>query len=127
MTIGQIYFIVIIVFLIIILFGYQYLISIYEVDIRTDPDILYADNNSECIISCVPLNSLGWKVPFRKAKAIFQIREGEDLIEVIQLDEEKGLLRIKAGVKTGTVVIHVRPEKALLPSLVEIRILPNVV
>jgi hypothetical protein len=121
----QIYFIIIILILITILLGFQYLVSIYEVDIRIDPDVLYADNKSECVVYTVPLNSLGWRVPFRNASAKIEIREGSDLVEILEIDEQKGILRIRAKDKTGIVVIFIRPEKALLPSSFEIIINPN--
>jgi hypothetical protein len=124
---GQIYFIIIILAALIILFGFQYLVSIYEVDFYFEPKELYADNISECIIQTIPLNSLGWKIPFRKASAEIEIREGRDLIEVMELDNANGLLRIRAKESTGTVIIFIKPEKALLPTPLEIRILPNIV
>jgi hypothetical protein len=124
---SQIYFIAVIIVLIIILFGFQYLVSIYEVDIRVEPEVLYADNVSECIIKLIPLNSLGWSIPFRKASAQIEIREGKELVEVLELDEKNGIVRLRAGNQTGTVIIYIRPEKALLPSSVEIKILPNIV
>jgi hypothetical protein len=124
---GQIYFIAAVAVVIIILLGFQYLISIYEVDITAEPAVLYADNVSECTIRTIPLNSLGWPVPFRKAPAQIEIREGEDLIEVVEIDEFRGIIKIRAKERTGTVVIYIKPEKALLPSSIEVRILPDVV
>lgn len=122
---SEIYLIAVLLAIIIILFGYQYLFSIYEVDISVVPGVLYADNNSICIIKAIPLNSFGVKAPFRKASAEFEIKEGRDLIEIIELDEINGILKIKAAEKTGTVIIYVKPEKAILPSSFEIKIFPN--
>jgi hypothetical protein len=127
MSSGQIYFIAAVAVVIIILLGFQYLISIYEVDISVEPAVLYADNISECTIKTTPLNSLGWSVPFRKAPAQIEVREGKDLVEIIELDETRGIIKIRAKETTGTVVIYIKPEKALLPSSVEIIILPNLV
>jgi len=124
---GQIYLILVLLVLIIILFGYQYLISIYEVEITVEPDVLYADNVSVCVIQTKPVNSFGMKIPFRDASAQIEIKEGMDLVEIIELDEKRGCLKIKAKERTGTVVIYIRPEKALLPSSIEIRIIPNIV
>jgi hypothetical protein len=122
---NQIYFIAVLAIIIIVLFGFQYFVSIYEVDIVTEPEVLFADNTSVCLIRTVPLNSFGWKVPFRKASAQIEIREGSDLVDIVKLDEDNGIIKIKAREKTGIVVIYIKPEKALLPSSVEVKILPN--
>lgn len=123
----QIYFIIILLAAIMVLIGFQYLISIYEVQITAIPDSLYADNKSECKIEAVPLNSLGMKALFRNASAKIEIREGKDLVEIIILDEKKGVIKLRAKDRPGIVVIFIKPEKALLPTSVEIKILPNVV
>jgi len=122
---SEIYLIAVLLSVIIILFGYQYLFSIYEVEISVEPAVLYADNKSVCTIQTIPLNSFGIKAPFRKASAEFEIKEGRELIEIIELDEKNGILKIKAAEKTGTVIIYVKPEKAILPSSIEIKIFPN--
>jgi hypothetical protein len=122
----QIYLIILLLLAIAALLSFQYLFSIYEVDIRVTPPELYADNKSECIIEAVPLNSFGMKVPFRNSSAGIEIREGTDLVEIIEINEQKGFIRIRAGHKPGTVVIFIKPEKSLLPSPVEIRINPNI-
>lgn len=121
----QIYFIILLLFAISALLSFQYLFSIYEVDIRVTPPELYADSKSECIIEAVPLNSLGMKAPFRNSSAVIAIREGKDLVEIIEINEQKGFVRIRAGHKPGTVVILIKPEKSLLPSSVEVKINPN--
>lgn len=123
----QIYFIAVLVSAIIILLCFQYIFSIYEVEIITEPPELYADNSSVCTIRTVPLNSFGVKAPFRNAPAAIEIREGSELVEIVELDERNGIIKIKAKERTGTVVIFIKPEKSLLPSSVEIRIIPNIV
>lgn len=122
---SEIYLLAVLIAVIIILFGYQYLFSIYEVEISVEPGALYADNKSVCLIKTIPLNSFGVKAPLRKASAAFEIKEGRDLIEITELDEINGILKIKATEKTGTVIIYIKPEKAILPSSVEIKIFPN--
>ena len=124
---SQIYFIVFLISAIIILLCFQFVFSIYEVEIRMEPPQLYADNTSVCTIRTVPINSFGVKAPLRNAPAEIEIIEGSDLVEIIELDELHGILRIRAKDKTGTVVIFIKPEKSLLPSSIEISIIPNIV
>lgn len=107
--------------------AYNYIFSIYEVDLRSTSDRLYADYESTLTIEAVPLNSFGNAAPFRSAPTKFSIVEGRDLIEIVELDEENGRLTIRALGETGRVVISSKPEKALLPTLFTIEILPSVV
>jgi hypothetical protein len=125
MTRSKIYLLAVIVLIIIILFVYQYLFSIYEVTYSVEPKILYADNKSETVIEVIPLNAWGWRAPLRNAPAKFEIKEGADLIEIIQQYNEKGMLILKAKSSSGKVIILVRPKTALLPTSIEIIIHPN--
>lgn len=107
------------------LLAYMYIFNIYEVEISVTPKELFADYHSTVVIRAVPLNSFGKKIYFRKASAEFEIKEGKDLITIEKLNKADGILVIKAKDRTGNVSILVKPEKSLLPSLVQIPIKPN--
>lgn len=107
------------------LFAYMYVFNIYEVEISVTPKELFADNHSTVVIRAVPLNSFGKKILFRKASAEFEIKEGKELVTIEKLNTAGGILVLKAKDKTGNVSIIVRPEKSILPSLVQISIRPN--
>lgn len=123
----KIYIILSILLLIAALFIYQYVFGIYEVIYSVDHKKLFADNQSTTTIKVVPVNSFGWKAPFRTSSANFQITEGSELVEIIQLDKENGLISIKAKDKPGKVIIRIKSEHSLLPSEIEIIIEPNLV
>ena len=124
---NTIYIIITLILLISAFSAYNYLISIYEVVYKVAPEELYADGRSEVTITAVPLNALGRKALFRKTRAVYQITEGKELIEIVLNDESKGVLKLRAKDKTGIVKIIAKSPYALLPSPIYIDIYPNLV
>lgn len=122
-----IYLILVLLFLIVLLFVWQYCIVIYEVTYSVQPSVLYADNQTTATIKTVPLNSFGNKAWFRNSAAEFEFIEGEELIEVIELNNSEGLLVIKAKLDTGNVVLRIKSEHSLFPSMIEIPVKLNIV
>jgi hypothetical protein len=110
---------------VVLLFLYLYVFNIYEVQFEITRRFLYADNQSMTKIEAVPLNSFGWKAPFRFAPATFEIERGKNLIEIIKEDNSRGILIIRSKNDIGNISIIARSPKALLPSIIEISILPN--
>jgi hypothetical protein len=88
---------------------------------------LYADNSSTIIIEAIPINSFGWKAPLRKSHAEFKFNEGKDLIDIISIDNDTGILKLKAKDKSGKISISIKSKFSLLPSTIEIIIEPNIV
>ena len=121
----EIIIILILIALIIGFLGYSFLFKIYEVEISVTPKMLFADNQSTVIIQAYPINSLGKKILFRSVSAKFRITDGKELVLIEKLNEEDGLLVLRAKDKTGTIDVIVTPEKSLLPSLIQIPINPN--
>ncbi|MCC6548598.1 MAG: hypothetical protein IT279_00875 [Ignavibacteriaceae bacterium] len=121
----EVWFIGIVAAALVLFFLFGYLLNIYEADISVTKRSLYADGQSETVIEVVPLNSFGSRTPFRTLNARFEIKEGAELIEVTEQNEEKGYLRLRAKSGTGRVVIRVSPGMAILPSEVVIFIYPN--
>jgi hypothetical protein len=121
----NIFTITIILFLVLIFLCYHYLINIYEVRVITEPEALYADNQSTVVVSVVPLNSFGWKALFRTVTAEFEIKEGASLVETVKVDTKNGKLFLRAKDETGKVTILVKSEYSLLPTIVEIPVYPN--
>ena len=107
--------------------SYLYIFSIYEVTYKLTPDKLYADNSSTLVIEAVPINSFGWKAPFRKSPVKFTINEGRDLVVVVYLDDDNGILKLRAKDKSGKVSVTIKARYSLLPSTIEIIIEPNIV
>ena len=103
----------------------HYIFNIYEVNYRSNPDILFADNISEFIIEAAPINACGWKVPLRKIETDFEIIEGNDLVEVIEYNRNIGIIKLKVKNSPGIVVVRAKSKYSLLPSLIEIKIHSN--
>lgn len=118
-------FLVITTILILAFAVHQYIFSIYEVTYNVSGYKLYADNQSTVTIQAVPVNALGFIPPFRNSNTVFEIKEGNDLIEIVESNYETGKFVIKAKDLTGVVIIHAKSKYALLPSSFEIIILPN--
>lgn len=122
---GFIYLIITALVLLIALLTWKYYFDVYEVNCVVSKNYLWADNQSEAVISCYPINSFGVKIPFRKSNVVFSILEGKELIDVISKDEVKGTLKLKSKFEEGKVVIKVKSGFSLLPNLVEINIMKN--
>lgn len=123
----EIYLILAFLLLIVGFSSYYYIFSIYEVTYKITPDKLYADNTSTLIIEVVPINSLGWRAPFRKPDAEFTFYEGKELIEVVFLNNLNGILKLRAKEKSGKVSVTIKSKYSLLPSTIEIIIEPSIV
>lgn len=101
---------------------YYFLYNVYGTEIRLSPNELFADPGSEITIEVVPINALGYRAFFRSSSATFEIIEGNDLIEKVLIDEEKGLLKIRSIGKTGKVLISIKSQYSLLKEYFEIEI-----
>ena len=122
---GQILLIAVLIIVIAGLFVYKYIFNIYELEISVTPKELFADYHSTVVIRAIPVNSSGKKIPFRKVSAEFEFKQGKELVTIENSDKAEGLLILKAKDKTGEVILVVKTEKSLLPSLVQIPVRPN--
>jgi hypothetical protein len=104
---------------------YQYLFKVYEAVAEVEPAELFADNQSTVEIIVIPLNSFGWKVPFRSSPSEFEIIEGKSLVEIKLMNREEGKMILSAKSETGKVVVRIKSRYSLLPMIVEIPIHPN--
>ena len=105
-------------------FFFIYLFNIYEVIYTVEPSSLNADNISIITISSKPINAFSKKIPFRIVPVESNIKEGNDLIDVLSKNESKGSIKLKAKNRAGTVIIHIKSRYDLFPSLMEIHIYP---
>jgi hypothetical protein len=114
-------------FLIVLLLGYFFLYNIYGSEVRKSSENLFADPQSEMTIEVIPVNALGSKAFFRTSSAKFEIIEGNDLIEIINKDESKGILKIRSSGEVGIVGIKIKSEHSLLPEYIELEVLSRTV
>ncbi|TSC95517.1 MAG: hypothetical protein Athens101426_681 [Parcubacteria group bacterium Athens1014_26] len=121
----EIYFTVIVLMSLFALLAHQYIFSIYEVEYKISSRVLYLNSDSKIVLEAIPVNSFGFRAPFRNSYTKFSIIQGKDLIEVEENNYEKGILIIKAKAEPGTVVIRVKSKFSLLPTEFEIKIVPN--
>jgi len=104
---------------------FHYIFHIYEIDYKISTNFLYADYNSEVTIEVIPVNSWGFKAPFREARAKFEIEEGSNLVDIVLSDSVKGKLVLRAKDIKGNVSIKIKSEYSLFPGLIEIKVIPN--
>lgn len=121
----QMLIILILIFLIASLAVYHYLFSIYEVEVKVNPPNVYSGKSSEVTISVIPINAIGKRALFRRVYANFEVIEGKNLAEIILEDKNNGKMILRIKGKEGKVIVKVKSEFALLPSEVEIPILPD--
>ncbi|MEJ5263589.1 MAG: hypothetical protein WHT45_12965 [Ignavibacterium sp.] len=112
------------VMILLLIAGYYFLYNIYEIRVDISPKHLYTDLNSTIEIIVVPVNALGSKALFRSTKSDFEIIEGASLVEIIILDENSSILKIKSKGLEGKVGIKIYNSHSLFPQYVEILILP---
>jgi hypothetical protein len=104
--------------------GYYFLYNIYEIKVEISPQHLYTDSNSSLEIKVIPINALGSRALFRSTESEFEIIEGASLVEIIFLDKELSVLKIKSKGMEGKVGIKIHNSHSLFPQYVEILILP---
>lgn len=119
----NILFILLPVSVLIVIFLSLYVFNVYGDLIIRDPENLYADHNSTIKIEVIPVNAFGWKIPFRKSHAEFEFIEGENLVEIIEIDNQRGFIILRSNSEPGRVEISVKSSYSLLPNLVIIEIL----
>ena len=117
------YFILVTLFIFILVYIiHQYIYSIYEVKVVAKPDTIPPDNKSKTIISVIPINSLGKKVPFRSVPVNFNIIEGENLILTEYKNSKKGIVVLRVKNKPGLVKIEIISNYSLFPNIIEINV-----
>ncbi|UCH65647.1 MAG: hypothetical protein JSW63_00495 [Ignavibacterium sp.] len=104
---------------------YYFVFNIYEVEIVSVPNVVFADPSSEVIIKIKPINALGWEVPLRTTSGTFRITEGKDYVEIIIINEDEGFMILRATGLVGTVGIYVDSKFSLFPSYIKINFLPK--
>lgn len=104
-----------------------FIFNIYEVDVAVNPSMVFADTSTEIKLTVKPITAMGWVVPFRTVNAKFKILEGNNLVTVKLIDEEKGFIILKAKGREGKVSIYIDSEYSLFPIYVNIKILPKTV
>jgi len=121
----ELYFTALVVLSLFTLLAHQYIFSIYEVEYKLSSHILYINSDSKIEIEAVPVNSFGFRAPFRNSHTKFSILQGRDLIDIVEQNNDEGKLIIRAKGEAGIVVIRVKSKFSLLPTEFEIKILPN--
>ena len=112
------------VIILLLIAGYYFLYNIYEIKVEISPQHLYTDSNSSLEIKVIPINALGSRALFRSTESEFEIIEGASLVEIIFLDKELSVLKIKSKGMEGKVGIKIYNSHSLFPQYVEILILP---
>ncbi|MFA6980170.1 MAG: hypothetical protein WC209_12700 [Ignavibacteriaceae bacterium] len=114
-----------VLFAVIVLLAHQYIFSIYEVEYKISSHVLYLNSDAKVVIEAVPVNSFGFRAPFRNSSTKFSVIQGNDLIDIEENNYDKGRFVIKAKNEPGTVIIRAKSKFSLLPTEFEIKIVPN--
>jgi hypothetical protein len=120
----------ILLFIILVLAGFilhYFIFSIYEINIVVKPKEVFADASTEIQVTVVPINAMGWDVPFRTVNAKFKILEGTSLVTTKIVNEEDGFILLQSTGTEGKVGIYIESKYSLFPSYIEVQILPKTV
>jgi hypothetical protein len=104
-------------------FLYNYVFSIYEVIVVSEPEIIFADPTNVVKIYLEPINAMGQKVPLRNAGGHFIIIEGNHLVSIESVDEKSGVIQLRSRGIPGKVVLSIKSQYSLFPIYYEIQIL----
>lgn len=116
MSLSQFIILSIALLIIVGMFIYHFVFNIYEVVFLAKNSIKSASDFSIIAISSIPVNSFGWKIPFRKSKTSFKIEDGENLVTILSNDLFKGKIILKVKNITGKVIISAKSNYAIFPS-----------
>ncbi len=105
--------------------AWLYLFNIYEIKIVVQPEYVIANDRGEVTVRVIPVNSFGKEAPFRKVKVQFQVEKGAELIKSLEKKNNSSIVIIKPNGKVGKIILKVKPELGLFPTLVEIPIIEN--
>jgi len=117
-------------FIILVFAGFTlhyFIFSIYEVNIVVKPKVVFADPSTEIKVTAIPINAMGWDVPFRTVKARFKILEGTGLVTIKIVNEKDGFILLQSTGTEGKVGIYIDSEYSLFPSYIEVQILSKTV
>ncbi len=96
-----------------------------HVDVEMNPPVLRANITSEMTLTLTPKNSLGFRTPFAKSKARFDIEEGANLIELVQTTEyDHAVIRSK-GIEGEAIVGIYSLKSGMLLNKILIKIVPG--
>ena len=103
--------------------SWMYIFNIYEVDIDINHKTLIIGKTNNSTIKIIPLNSFGFKTPFRKIETSINLLEGGDLAQIIKEDDSKFSLYAKSD--TGRVILLLESEHFLYPNKLTFFIKPS--
>ncbi len=121
MTKEEIKIILIVIFVFVTTIGVKEIFTVYSIDVKTNPDVLFPDGNSTATISVVSMNRFGITVPFREIQTEFVIIEGDQNIEIVSKESNK--LTMKSRYEVGRVIILIKNIYTIIPIKVEIPII----
>ncbi len=117
--------IIILAIILLALLAERFAFRTVHVDIEMNPPVLRANLTSEMTLTLTPKNSLGFRTPFAKSRARFDIEEGANLIELVQnMEYDHAVIRSK-GIEGEAVVGIYSLKSGILLNKILIKIVPG--
>ena len=116
------------IILAVILFGLlaeRFIFHTVKIDVEMDPPVLKASTFSQMTITIVSVNSLGFKTPFSRSEARFEIEEGANLIEMEKFIENNKVVIHSKGVEGEAIIGIYSLKSGILLRKLLIKILPG--
>jgi hypothetical protein len=103
----------------------RFLFHTVKINVEMDPSVLKASTSSRMTITIVSLNSLGFKTPFSKTEARFEIEEGTNLIEMEKFMENDKVIVHSKGLEGEAVIGIYSLKSGILLRKLLIKIVPG--
>jgi hypothetical protein len=118
---SEIRFCVVAIGLMLLILGTKAYLTITSLDVQKSQNYLYPDGNSIVVITVVPLNRFGNRIPFRKPDVAFILQEGAEKVKVINRDSD--MLGLKARFEIGNIIVIIKNKYTIMPIRIEIPII----
>ena len=84
----------------------RFILHTIKIDVDVEPPFLKASTYSQITITIIPKNSFGFRTPFSRFEARFEIEQGENLVELKNLTEKDKVILQSKGIE-GEVIIGI--------------------
>ncbi len=93
-----------------------YIFNIYEIKFKVDFKKNTTHNNIEIKVDVIPLNSFGFRVPFRNPKIDYHVKKTEDFIDIRIIDNRKNIFIVDV-LNGSDIILEARSRRLMFPAI----------
>ncbi len=111
--------------ILIALLAERFIFHTTKIIVEINPPVLRANISSFVILEIIPVNTLGFRTPFAKSQARFDVEEGANLVELVQnIDYNRAVVRSK-GIEGEAIIGIYSLKSGMLLQRITIKIIQN--